>query len=1162
MPGIHALLQPDAPNYTILSVTDDFLRFTGQTREHLLGVSLFEAFPPNPGDPDFTGEQNLSTSFQNVIQTKKPHQLAVQRYDIKNAEGVFEESYWCATNKPVLDATGAVVYIIHSAINITPEIKVQQQEDKLKNIEKSFNLFMQAPVTIAIVKGDDYIIELANEGMQRVWGKGNAVIGKPLLKAIPELEGQGFIEKLDQVRRTGIPYYAYEAPATIIQNGKEEVFYFDFVYQPYYEDGSAAMAAGVIGVAHDVTEQVLARKKVAEVTERLNFRNALFEAQNEVTPDGVLIVDAEDKMLLHNRRFADIWKMPVEILENKDDRAALQHATTMLADPKGFMDRVQYLYSNRNEKSYDLISFNDGRTIERNGAPIIAENGIYYGWAWYFRDISERIQQEQKFRNVVEQATDPILILKGEEMVLEVANKALFDLWKTDETAIGKPILEILPEMTEQGFMHMLLQVYHTGQPFQNFEVPTVFEVEEGKTKTLYFNFTYQPYREADGSITGVLVMANNVTGQVEVKQKLVESENNLRNTILQSPVAMCILKGSRFVVEIANDRMYKLWGKDKALMVDTPFFEGLPEARNQGLEELLTHVYKTGETFSAVERPVTLPRNGHVEMVYINLIYEPFRDGDGSITGIIALAIDVTEQVTARKKVEESEQRFRTLANSISQLAWIADADGWIYWYNNRWYEYTGTTLDEMQGWGWEKVHHPDHVQRVVDFVKAGWQKPDLMEITFPLRGKDGQYRWFLTRAYPVLDAEGNILQWIGTNTDIDEQKRLEASLELKIRTSATELETQRILFDNILKNSSNGISVTEMIRNEKGDVVDAITILANDAAARFTGLTRDVYLRKKATDLDPHFFRSPYGLTCIKTLETGEPAFIQYFLEATGRWLDLTISKMDNDRLIHISTDVTSMKEAQLQLERTVGELKRSNTNLEEFAYAASHDLKEPIRKIHFFSDRLKSTLKDRLVEDEKKSFERMEVATKRMSSLIDDLLAYSQVNMRPRTFEEVALNGIIDLVLTDLDLEIEEKGANVVVGPLFTIQGHHRQLQQAFQNLIGNALKYSQPGVVPQISITGEVVKGKDQEITAQYPQKSFYLVNVRDNGIGFEQKHVERIFNVFTRLHGNTDYRGTGVGLSIVRKVVENHHGAITAESEPGKGSTFKLYLPAD
>jgi signal transduction histidine kinase len=191
--------------------------------------------------------------------------------------------------------------------------------------------------------------------------------------------------------------------------------------------------------------------------------------------------------------------------------------------------------------------------------------------------------------------------------------------------------------------------------------------------------------------------------------------------------------------------------------------------------------------------------------------------------------------------------------------------------------------------------------------------------------------------------------------------RKRIEESeqeLQQRVRARTAELESQKNLLNSILTNSSNGISVTEMIKDASGNVIDATTILANDAAVRFTGLPKDIYLSKRATDLDPDIFSKPYGKTCVQTLATGEPAFIQYFLEVTGRWLELTISKMDDNHLIHIFTDVTPIKESQLQLEKTVEELRRSNRNLEEFAHAASHDLKEPIRKVHLFSNMLKQS------------------------------------------------------------------------------------------------------------------------------------------------------------------------------------------------------------
>ena len=204
----------------------------------------------------------------------------------------------------------------------------------------------------------------------------------------------------------------------------------------------------------------------------------------------------------------------------------------------------------------------------------------------------------------------------------------------------------------------------------------------------------------------------------------------------------------------------------------------------------------------------------------------------------------------------------------------------------------------------------------------------------------------------------------------------------------------------------------------------------------------------------------------------------------------------------------------------------------------------------------------MNSRLSEEESQYFERMELASTRMGSLIDDLLNYSQLSLRPTSFEAVDLNQVLTLVLNDLDLEAEMKNAKVHVGKLFTIQGHHRQLQQAFQNLVGNALKYTKPGVIPEININGKKISGKDSglHLSAREKQSDFYVISIQDNGIGFEQKDADRIFNVFTRLHGNAEYKGTGIGLSITRKVIENHNGYIKAESKPGEGSTFLVYLP--
>jgi light-regulated signal transduction histidine kinase (bacteriophytochrome) len=245
-----------------------------------------------------------------------------------------------------------------------------------------------------------------------------------------------------------------------------------------------------------------------------------------------------------------------------------------------------------------------------------------------------------------------------------------------------------------------------------------------------------------------------------------------------------------------------------------------------------------------------------------------------------------------------------------------------------------------------------------------------------------------------------------------------------------------------------------------------------------------------------------------------------------------------------------------------KTNRELASSNAKLEEFAYAASHDMKEPIRKVIVFSDRLKNSLRERMNETEISLFERMEKATQRMGLLVDDLLMFSHVSEKPLEMEEVDLNKKFENVLADLEMLIEEKQALIAVGRLPTVRGYRRQLQQLFQNLIGNALKYSKPDTRPEITLTCKVVKGDEIPSAAmqELPERSFYQVEVRDNGIGFEQKYAENIFGIFQRLHNKAEYEGTGVGLSIARKVVENHNGYIWANSQPGKGSTFHVLLP--
>ncbi|MGZ5189895.1 MAG: ATP-binding protein [Flavisolibacter sp.] len=279
------------------------------------------------------------------------------------------------------------------------------------------------------------------------------------------------------------------------------------------------------------------------------------------------------------------------------------------------------------------------------------------------------------------------------------------------------------------------------------------------------------------------------------------------------------------------------------------------------------------------------------------------------------------------------------------------------------------------------------------------------------------------------------------------------------------------------------------------------------------------------------------------------GNPRYLTEgeFIGYVGVGLDIHEQKITEEKLEELVEKRTE------ELQKANKELQRSNQNLEEFAHAASHDLQEPVRKIHFFTQHLKEQLSKYLNDVETSAFNRIENATERMHNLIDDLLLYSHVSQRPQEMESIDLNLKLQRVLEDLELDIQEKRAVITAGKLPTIKGYRRQWQQVFQNLLSNALKYSKTDVPPRIEITAN-------EVTEH--GRLYHLISVKDNGIGFEQQYEERIFQMFSRLHGRSEYNGTGVGLSIVKKVIENHNGFIRVESKPGVGSTFNIYLPVE
>ncbi|QJW91422.1 PAS domain S-box protein [Spirosoma taeanense] len=288
------------------------------------------------------------------------------------------------------------------------------------------------------------------------------------------------------------------------------------------------------------------------------------------------------------------------------------------------------------------------------------------------------------------------------------------------------------------------------------------------------------------------------------------------------------------------------------------------------------------------------------------------------------------------------------------------------------------------------------------------------------------------------------------------------------------------------------------------------------------------------------------------------------QQLLHWNGFMADIHAQKVieqtlrDNEELRQSQSQLENSRQ---RLEGDISELSRSNTELAQFAYVASHDLQEPLRKIQAFSTMLTEQYAPVLDPTAQDIIRRMQGATGRMQELIRGLLAYSRLNTETPSFRPVGLNQLVTEVLSDLETAIQDRQADIQVGPLPTIQGNNLQLRQMFQNLLSNALKFTPSERVPLVHISALVLNDPQvQGLSYSSLLGNYVEISIRDNGIGFDQKHTDRIFNLFQRLHGRNEYAGTGIGLAVCKKVVDNHGGYLTARSQPGQGATFIIYLP--
>ncbi|QDK81316.1 hypothetical protein EXU85_22970 [Spirosoma sp. KCTC 42546] len=376
----------------------------------------------------------------------------------------------------------------------------------------------------------------------------------------------------------------------------------------------------------------------------------------------------------------------------------------------------------------------------------------------------------------------------------------------------------------------------------------------------------------------------------------------------------------------------------------------------------------------------------------------------------------------------------------------------------------------------------------------------------------------------------------------------------QLKLQRQAEQLRAT-------LDASLNSIFYMKAVRDDQtGQIIDFLIEFSNQAVLSSTNLKPEEVIGQRLLEKFPGNKENGFFDSYVRVVETGQPEqMTQPYRDELGLegWFQISAVRHDRDNVVVTFMNITESKQIEQQL-------RESNTSLEQFASVASHDLQEPLRKIQLFSTALVDQYGTALGKGVD-LLKKMQSTTERMQSLIRDLLDYSRLSKGDDTRHQlVELPKLVEEVLIDLELAVQEKGASIEVGNLPTLMGNALQLRQVFQNLISNGLKFSKPGQAPHIRITSEK-KGRT-ELPADVrlpglPGQYYWQIKVRDQGIGFDEAYREKIFGAFERLHGRSSaYKGSGIGLAIVRKVMTNHHGLVVAHSREGAGATFTLYFP--
>lgn len=784
------------------------------------------------------------------------------------------------------------------------------------------------------------------------------------------------------------------------------------------------------------------------------------------------------------------------------------------------------------------IEMLDGAWYTRRVLPYITPEGHTEGTVVTFIDLTERRryeaelrESEARLRSVIDSMFAFVGVLDIDGTLLEVNQAPLGGGRMRRDEVIGLHFWDCAWFAYDSQVRERLRDAFSRAQQGEIVRYDEVVATAAGKR--IHIDFMLQPvYRDA--VLQFVIPSAVDVTHRVLAEERL-RYQRNITQTITDNATTAVFMTDANRLCTFANPAAEAMTGYT------------MRELTGHRLHDMIHHTRPDGSHYPADECSLdrALPQNNQIrnhEDVFVR------KDGSffpvvcsaslifsgGEAAGLVVEVRDVTQEKIAARAVADSQERFRQLAESIPQLAWMAHPDGNIFWYNQRWYDYTGTTLEEMRDWGWKAVHDPDVLPAVVERWSASLATGRDFDMVFPIRAANGSFRPFLTRVYPFRNENDEIVLWFGSNTDISEERERADTLRKRQR----ELQT---LTDN---------SPDVLTRFDR----EYRHVFVNGAVERATGLPPSAFLGKTNRELGmPTDQCDAWEEVLDRVFATGEEQTLEFeFDSPTGRryFIGRFVPELGANGEIQFALGFTRDRTAERVAEDAVHD---ANRRKDEFLATLAHELRNPLAPLRNGLEILRLTDNVQPIVREIRDVMERQVVT--MTRLIDDLLDISRISLGKVELKrsQVSLRGILEAAAEVSKPSLQGAHHEFIIESVddsLMLNADATRLAQVIGNLLHNAAKYT-----PE---RGRIV------LAARRVGKEAHI-SVTDNGVGIPKDMLTRVFDMFTQIaySSTRSQGGLGIGLALVRQLVEMHGGSVSAASEgSGKGSTFTVKLPLD